>query len=518
MQNDSTLNTGLDFMKAALDAQNNRVIVFSAVKGDDSEIIDFVFALVSGGTLDFFDEDPTGKKISELATDADYQIQLLKQVYSTGKTNNWTQSYDYNETTEWYEATDSKSGDYVVRVWQNITKRRKNEQKINLLYAARAEEKYLSLFNAIEQGFCIIEVLFDESGKPYDYIFLQYNPAFEMQTGLKNALGKSIKELNPNHEQHWFDLYGEIATTGKPKYFEQEAVLINGWYEVSAFPVNTDVSNNVAVIFNDITLRKKAEQELRAFNSRLEKEVEERTASLNLANTLLEQKIAELDKTNKELESFNYIASHDLQEPLRKIQTFLTLIQQRSADHAAVDEYMKKIFTSTERMSSLISDLLTYSRLNAERHATRIDLNVVLTNVLLDYEVAISEKNAHIQSDVLPVIEAIPPQMHQLFSNLVSNALKYSSGTPTINIQAKTVNQNGKQMAEITFSDNGIGFDDKYADQIFKLFKRLHGRSEYGGTGIGLSICKKIVDQHGGSISAKSSYGNGAVFTILLPL
>jgi len=179
---------------------------------------------------------------------------------------------------------------------------------------------------------------------------------------------------------------------------------------------------------------------------------------------------------------------------------------------------MDKINLSAERMSALISDVLTYSKLSSEKHLTPTDLNIVVENVLSDYELVISEKKALIYKDDLPAIKAIRPQMHQLFSNLISNALKYSNTAPVIEIKSSIISSSGVQMAEIIISDNGIGFDDQYSEQIFKLFQRLHGRSEYTGTGIGLSICKKIVEQHNGSISAKSAVGKGTTFTIYLPL
>jgi signal transduction histidine kinase len=180
---------------------------------------------------------------------------------------------------------------------------------------------------------------------------------------------------------------------------------------------------------------------------------------------------------------------------------------------------MDKISLSAERMSALIFDVLSYSKLASEEQYIPTDLNEVINTVLSDYDLAVSEKNAVIEKDILPIINAVPSQMHQLFSNLISNALKYSGADPFIEIKYATViSPVGLPQAEITIKDNGIGFDDQYSEQIFKLFQRLHGRSEYNGTGIGLSICKKIVDQHHGTISAKSNIGKGAAFTVLLPL
>lgn len=256
--------------------------------------------------------------------------------------------------------------------------------------------------------------------------------------------------------------------------------------------------------------------EQKVFEEELEAMVNNRTEELNESNLLLEQKNAELEITNKELESFNYIASHDLQEPLRKIQTFISFIKDRDMSPEEAQGYINKIHASAGRMTQLIKDVLIYSRLTSEQQFTKVDLNEILEIVLADYELFINEKDGKVVKDKLPVITAIPLQMEQLFSNLISNSLKYSDKTPVITITYKKNDDDGT--ITITFSDNGIGFEEKYSEQIFKLFQRLHGKNDYAGTGIGLSICKKIVELHKGSISAESIPGKGAIFNIILPV
>jgi PAS domain S-box-containing protein len=237
----------------------------------------------------------------------------------------------------------------------------------------------------------------------------------------------------------------------------------------------------------------------------------------------------ELKRKNNELEQFAYVASHDLQEPLRKIQTFIELAKRSYADEPSAKRYMDKIEISAARMSSLIRDVLDYSRLGQPMETIEIvDLNTVLENVVLDFELLISQKNASIKKGRLPTVRGHKLQLHQLFSNLISNALKFSQEIPAIEITATPVN--GQQVSsvgqlnskisywQITVQDNGIGFEQHFADKIFTIFQRLNPREKFEGTGIGLALCKKIVENHAGHITVNSVPGEGTAFTIYLPV
>ena len=264
---------------------------------------------------------------------------------------------------------------------------------------------------------------------------------------------------------------------------------------------------------SEMCIRDRAE-----FNKLLEEQVKERTAKLDEINRLLELKNSELAESNKELESFTYIASHDLQEPLRKLQTFTSLLEERITDPKQVATYLKRIYTSAGRMSNLIHDILQYSKLSAKADFEPVNLSETLGNVVSELEMEISSKNARVSIAPIPVIDGVHRQLLQLFSNLMTNALKYSVETPVIQVTSTIIEENSVQKVRIYFKDNGIGFDEKYSTQIFDLFKRLHSKSEYEGTGIGLSICKKITEQHGGNITAESEPGKGTVFIVTLPL
>ncbi|CAD0006373.1 sensor histidine kinase [Flavobacterium salmonis] len=251
----------------------------------------------------------------------------------------------------------------------------------------------------------------------------------------------------------------------------------------------------------------------------------------HLLNIELQERNNELEKSNKELASFNHVASHDLQEPLRKIQTFISRIS--DADKAAMSdsakEYILKIETSAKRMRVLIDDLLLFSKTNTtKKEFIKSDLNELLENAKSELAVIIDEKKGNIKVDKLPKLQVIPYQIEQLFINLIGNSLKYSQpGTaPQININCDKILSNEypelidlpfKKFYKITFTDNGLGFDPQFKDNIFVLFQRLHSKTDYPGTGIGLAICKKIVENHKGYITADSELGKGSVFTVFLP-
>lgn len=233
-----------------------------------------------------------------------------------------------------------------------------------------------------------------------------------------------------------------------------------------------------------------------------------------------------LETSNKEMQDFVFVASHDLQEPLRKIQSFGEFLDEEYGKN--LDEtgrgYIERMRSAASRMQRLINDLLSLTRVTTKAQPfAPIELSQVLQEVLSDLETRIQEKGAKVEAGPLPALEADPTQMRQLFQNLLSNALKFQRpGVPPIMRISATVPGEGSSEREgrcrIRVEDNGIGFDNKYAEQIFKVFERLHGRDEYEGTGIGLAICRKVVERHGGSIVAEGFPGKGAAFTIVLPL
>jgi PAS domain S-box-containing protein len=281
------------------------------------------------------------------------------------------------------------------------------------------------------------------------------------------------------------------------------------WLETSKVPLRDTDGRIIGLvgISSDISQRKEAEEQLVRF-------------------------AAQLERSNTELQNFASVASHDLQEPLRKIQAFGDRLKAKCSDALGEQglDYLGRMQNAAQRMQVLIQDLLKLSRVTSRAQPFEpCDLNQIVAEVLTDLEVAIENQNGRIESEPLPTIDADPLQMRQLFQNLISNALKFHTPgePPVVQISARILDtaesalpggRLGEQACEITIRDYGIGFEQKFADQIFVVFQRLHSRAEYEGTGIGLAVCRKITDRHGGQIVAHSSPGQGATFIVTLPV
>lgn len=314
-----------------------------------------------------------------------------------------------------------------------------------------------------------------------------------------DLLGRSIDTLESiDHDQTISRTLHELARRGAIR--DQERVFRDSdghaiHVSVSISGVSEqDVQEGAVVIARDIRERKRAENELRHAMTRLQ-------------------------QSNRELEDFAYVASHDLQEPLRKIQAFGDLLKSKHGAELPPQgrDYIERMQSAAKRMQVLINDLLAFSRVTTKAQPfAPVDLAGVAHDVARDLEVRLHDAGGKLVIGELPTIDADPLQMHQLLQNLVSNGLKFhrENVAPIVEIRGET--QNG--LARIIVSDNGIGFEQKYADRIFTMFERLHGRGKYEGTGIGLAICRKIAERHGGEISAEGKVGEGATFVVLLPV
>lgn len=369
------------------------------------------------------------------------------------------------------------------------------------------------------------------------------NRAFSKKYNIakEEAEGKLIYEI----QNHLFDNLQMRAML--EKVLEQKTQLDDYQMSVNLLPygesimllnvrqVTNETSKKQLILLaiEDITERKTIEKRLQVMSDGFEAKVQERTLDLLTANKELESSLKNLNVANVQLQEYAYIASHDLQEPLRKILMFISRLlgmEEKISEEALV--LLEKISKSSIRMNTLIKDLLAYSYLNnTDRQFVATDLNTVIANLLIDFELLIHEHKFEIKVGQLPIINAIPLQMNQLFYNLISNALKFyknDGSVPKVQISSKklTLKQiknypvldSGLDYCEIIIKDNGIGFNKEYENKIFTIFQRLHSNEVYMGTGIGLSIGKKIVENHMGIIFSKAEENIGAEFHIILPM
>ena len=304
-------------------------------------------------------------------------------------------------------------------------------------------------------------------------------------------------------------------------------------------PINPELLRAKVSVFIDLYRKNHKlvvqEQRLIAINKSLEEEIKERKSSEDKIKELNRQllvNISQLEAANRDLDQFAFMASHDLQEPLRKIRMFSNFLYSKYATvlEDKGKDFIDRIQVAAQRMQELIKDMLTFSRVSADETAfVNTDLNLLLSEVMEEMGDTLNIKNAKIVSGILPSLNVNPVLIRPLFYNLISNAVKYSKKdvAPQIKIYSETTaSVNGRNIGansrgaycRIYVEDNGIGFEQKYAEQIFHMFKRLHLNTEFEGTGIGLALCKKIVEKHHGFISARSKVGEGSTFIISLPL
>jgi light-regulated signal transduction histidine kinase (bacteriophytochrome) len=388
-----------------------------------------------------------------------------------------------------------------VDVMEQKTAAEKIEEQKNLL------DKILV---SSSNGISVTEFVRDEHGEVIDCRTILANDAAVQIAGIPKDiyLSKLLTEIEPAMLQSpYFQMCVKTLETGEPFITQYFLELSGRWLELSVSRMDRD---HLIHIFTDVTSIKEAE---------LQKD----------------RLVEELKRSNQSLEEFAHAASHDMKEPIRKIRTFITRLKPKLAGR--IDEaetgLMDRIETASERMQLLVDDLLEFSYVSERpREMESVDLNEKVKKVLVDLDLPMEEKGARVDVGILPTVQGNRRQLQQLFYNLIGNALKYSKPDtpPKISIHSRvvkgsevsascnlTLDEGNKTFHLIEIRDNGIGFEQKYAEQIFRMFRRLHGRSEYTGTGVGLSIVKKVIENHRGYIWATSAPEAGSTFHILLP-
>jgi PAS domain S-box-containing protein len=360
-----------------------------------------------------------------------------------------------------------------------------------------SEERYRTLFESLDEGVCVVEVLFDRAGKAVDYRFLETNSVFVQLTGLADAVGKTMLSLAPQHERHWFEIYGRVALTGEPVRFVNEARALGRWYDVYATRIGPAANHRVAVVFTDISERRRAEDELR-----------------RLADDL-----AEADRLKSE---FLATLAHELRNPLAPIRSGLQFMRRMPGDAAALERVRDIVDRQLDHLVSLVDDLLDVARITrgqVELKRDWIDLNAVLSAAVEISTPLIETARHRLDLCLLPeplTLYGDPTRLTQVVSNLLNNAAKY---TPRGGALVLAAERDGDH-ALIAVSDNGAGIPADLLEAVFRMFTQIGSSSHrQGGLGIGLSLVRSLVELHGGSVSAASGGpGTGSVFTVRLPI
>lgn len=432
-------------------------------------------------------------------------LKAVEEFITHGRTAPYEKEYIRKDGSRWWAlfAATRISDDEGVEFVIDIT-----DRKQTMAALQNSEERYRSLFNSIDEGFCVIEVLFDEEGRPTDYVFIEVNPAFEAQSGMHGVEGRRMRELVPGHESHWFEIYGRVAETGEPVRFVDEARALDRWFDVFAFRLGAPDSHRVAVLFNDISEYRRAEQALRQQQKELE-------TALDAAKT-----------ADRAKNQFLATLSHELRTPLNPV---LMLASEALGDPGLspeIRETFEIIRRNVELEARLIDDLLDLTRITHGNITVKkqvLDLRKVLRNAIDNARGDVVEKQ--LQINVLlpdePVwVEADPVRLQQVFWNLLSNAVKFTPADGTVTVQLQGGLSDG--MAQVEVTDTGAGMTPRELERVFEPFvqgNHAHepSRPRFGGLGLGLAIARRLVELHGGRIEAASAgEGRGSTFKVLL--
>ncbi|WP_296618282.1 PAS domain S-box protein [Marivirga sp.] len=407
----------------------------------------------------------------------------LDKVKESGQPSQFEFYFQYYDL--WFDENISPSQDGFSVYFKDITKRKVITQALKEAY-----EKENEILESISDAFVAVN-------KNLEFTYLNKKAEKFLDTKKEKVLGKNIWELVGYAKGSIADIeLNKSLEKNEPRVFDYYNEYFKIWYNIKSYPTKSGLS----IYFRDITQEKKYQDQLEKLNRELQLYT------------------GKLEESNKELEQFAYIASHDLQEPLRMVSSFMMQLQKKYEDQLddKAQTYINFAVDGTHRMRQIITDLLEFSRAGTQNEKLeKLDLNEELAEVLSLFHTSINKKNIDLEIEELPEIFYSKTAIRQLFHNLIGNAIKYSNKNEKPKIEIKW-NKNIKEF-QFEIKDNGIGIDKKNHKKIFQIFQRLHSKSEYSGTGLGLAICKKLVERYGGNIWVQSQLGRGSSFFFTLP-
>ncbi|HXO75792.1 MAG TPA: PAS domain-containing protein, partial [Puia sp.] len=553
---DITAITDLNnIIRGVFNSSPSAIFAFQAKRDVQNNIVDFTVLssnYAANAMVHRSNDDLKGISLNQHLRQLTTNDLVTKYMQVVNGGNNYHGIFQSKEEKKWYEVTIVKMMDGFVATFTNISKRKQAEEKLRANYMelvgarenlrklnTELEDKVLERTRALaisEERFRLVSRVTNDALWDWDFInnIVWWGETFYRQFGYENpalpldrngwlqkihpedrtATEQSISAAINTRQTQWTAEYRFRKEDGSYVYVLDRAYILHD---------DNGTPYRMLGSMLDITELKKAAEAIARAKQVLEEKVTERTGQLRQLNEALEN-------SNHELQQFASIASHDMQEPLRKIHMFTKAIQDRYDGQMPEDikVYFSKIVRSTDRMRSLIIDILNFSRLSAEvSYFRRADVSSLFAETIDDFEVSIREKKADVSAGELPAMDVLPAQFRQILHNLISNALKFTKPgvAPVIRLEAERVHDrsfdsppdlNG-DFYRFTMRDNGIGFEEKFAEDVFKLFQRLHSKDRFEGTGIGLAITKKIIERHNGLITVHSKEGEGTTFEWIIP-
>lgn len=400
----------------------------------------------------------------------------------------------------WFEHRVYPAPDRLTVFVVDITDRKQAEEALR-----QSEERYRTLFESVDNGFCIIEMLFDETNMPIDYRFLEINPAFEKQTGLEQAVGKTARQLIPGLENHWYEIYGNVALTGEPIRFEDGSEVMNRWFDVYACRIGQPESQKVALLFKDISDRKRNEAER-------EQLLQQEQAARETA-----------EQANRIKDEFLAVLSHELRTPMNPILGWSKLLQTGKLNAEKTTDAIATIERNAKLQVQLIDDLLDISRIlrgKLSLTVAPVNLSQVITAALETVRLAAEAKSLSTQTLISPTVGLVggdAGRLQQVVWNLLSNAVKFTPAGGQITVELSQVGTN----AQIQVRDTGKGINPQFLPYVFEHFRQEDGATtrKFGGLGLGLAIARQIVEMHGGHVTVESDGDEqGATFTVQIPI
>ncbi|MEH6745249.1 MAG: ATP-binding protein [Maribacter arcticus] len=493
------------FSYRVLDSYDSIVSYLRPIFDDNHVISDFRIDYINNRMDDITNEEPEfiiGKTFCEYYPKnlENGVFEILKECFYSGENQDYVKEFFFDEKSYWLSNRAVKMNDGIILFSKDVTREKKNEEQLFIQNRLLLEAEHVANIGSFRWSLGKEEIKYSEN--------------------VYRMFGFEPKELDSK--------YDRILTFVHPNDIEK---VKNNFHKSRIDKTKTDLVFRIYTKSNDLKyMNTIGECYKKGGNWYMVGVIRDVTKQIE-AESKLQSKNAELKRTNSDLEAFNRVASHDLQEPLRKIQMFVSRLNEEEKDTMSLKSqgYLEKVKSSSNRMRNLINNLLSYSKVDeVEEQPKRIDLNDVLISALDDLGERIDDIGAEVASDALPVVNGVQFQLEQLFANLIGNSLKYvkKETRAKIQIKSKIISRNeiptellsfGDSYVKLQFIDNGIGFEKKYEEKIFEIFQRLHGKNEFSGTGLGLSICKKIVQSHNGIIQAKGELDKGAEFTIYLP-